>query len=69
MRLYASYHLDLEPVYMMAMWTYLVALGHFTSEFFVYRTFYMGGPQAMPFLFATVGTVWMVMQKSFYVAA
>lgn len=68
-RLYASYHLDLEPVYMMAMWTYLVALGHFTSEFFVYRTFYMGGPQAMPFLFATIGTVWMVMQKSFYVAA
>jgi hypothetical protein len=66
-RLYASYHLNIEPVYMMAMSTYLVALGHFTLEYFVYRTFHLGGPQIMPFFFATLGTVWMVMQKDFYV--
>ncbi|KAK8060038.1 transmembrane domain-containing protein [Apiospora saccharicola] len=68
-RLYASYHLNLEPVYMMAMSTYLVALAHFATEYFFYKTYYMGGPQLMPFLFATSGTVWMVMQKSYYVEA
>ncbi|KAK8028418.1 hypothetical protein PG991_005474 [Apiospora marii] len=68
-RLYASYHLNLEPVYMMAMSTYLVALGHFATEYFFYKTYYMGGPQLMPFFFATTGTVWMVMQKSYYVEA
>ncbi|KAK8080269.1 hypothetical protein PG997_008087 [Apiospora hydei] len=68
-RLYASYHLHLEPVYMMAMSTYLVALGHFFAEYFVYKTYYMGGPQLMPFFFATTGTVWMVMQKSYYTGA
>lgn len=66
-RLYASYHLEMEPVYMMAMWTYLVALGHFILEGAVYRTYYLGGPQSMPLFFATVGTTWMVMQKDFYV--
>ncbi|KAK8051702.1 hypothetical protein PG993_003087 [Apiospora rasikravindrae] len=68
-RLYASYHLNLEPVYMMAMSTYLVAFGHFFTEYFFYKTFYMGGPQLMPFFFATTGTVWMAMQKSHYVDA
>lgn len=72
-RLYASYHLDKEPVYMMALWTYLVALGHFFSEGFVFKSFYIGGPetlpQILPLFFATVGTIWMLAQKSFYVQA
>jgi hypothetical protein len=67
-RLYASYHLDVEPVYMMALWTYLVALGHFISEGF-YGTYYLGGPQLLPLFFATTGTIWMTTQKSFYVQA
>lgn len=66
-RIYASFHLDKEPVYMMAMWTYLVALGHFISEGVVYRTFHITGPQLFPLVLATVGTTWMVMQKDFYV--
>lgn len=70
-RLYASYHLDKEPVYMMALWTYLVALGHFASEITVFKSQYFNGPELMPqlfpFFFATVGTVWMLAQKSFYV--
>ncbi|ORY58198.1 Erg28 protein [Pseudomassariella vexata] len=68
-RLYASFHLDKEPVYMMAMWTYLVALGHFVSEGAVYKTYYLGGPQLMPLFFATTGVAWMIMQKEFYVVA
>jgi hypothetical protein len=68
-RLYASYHLDKEPVYMMAMWTYLVALGHFVSEGLVFKSYYLGGPQLLPLFFATTGTVWMLAQKGYYVQA
>ncbi|KAK6088676.1 transmembrane domain-containing protein [Seiridium cupressi] len=68
-RLYASYHLDTEPVYMMALWTYLVALGHFVSEGLVFKSYYLGGPQSLPLFFATTGTVWMLAQKGFYVQA
>ncbi|KAI1877599.1 hypothetical protein JX265_003607 [Neoarthrinium moseri] len=68
-RLYASHHLDIEPVYMLAVWTYVVALGHFVSEGLVYKTYYLGGPQVLPLFFATTGIVWMTMQKGFYVQA
>lgn len=68
-RLYASYHLRLAPVYQMAVWTYVVALLHFLSEFLVYKTARFGTPIAMPFFFASVGIAWMVSQYGFYVEA
>ncbi|KAI0197999.1 transmembrane domain-containing protein [Astrocystis sublimbata] len=68
-RLYASYHLHLAPVYNMAIWTYVVALFHFGSEFAVYRTAYLGPPILFPFFFASVGICWMVSQYGFYVKA
>ncbi|GAP84742.1 putative transmembrane domain-containing protein [Rosellinia necatrix] len=68
-RLYASYNLHLAPVYNMAIWTYVVALFHFGSEWAVYRTAYIGPPILFPFFFATVGIIWMTSQYSFYVQA
>ncbi|KAL7627247.1 hypothetical protein AAE478_001436 [Parahypoxylon ruwenzoriense] len=66
-RIYASYNLHLAPVYNIALWTYIVALVHFGSEWVVYRTAYLGAPILFPFFFATVGIVWMVTQYNFYV--
>lgn len=66
-RIYASYHLHLAPVYQMALWTYVVALFHFVSEFTVYKTTKFGTPLAMPFFFASVGVTWMASQYGFYV--
>ncbi|KAI0388610.1 transmembrane domain-containing protein [Xylariaceae sp. FL0594] len=68
-RLYASYNLHLAPVYHMALWTYIVALSHFGSEWAVYRTAYISPPILFPFFFASVGIIWMVSQYSFYVQA
>ncbi|KAI8956852.1 transmembrane domain-containing protein [Daldinia sp. FL1419] len=65
-RLYASYNLHLAPVYQITLWTYVVALVHFGSEFAIYKTAHMG-PIATTFFFATVGIVWMVSQYNFYV--
>ncbi|KAI0109736.1 transmembrane domain-containing protein [Daldinia grandis] len=67
-RLYASYNLHLAPVYQITLWTYVVALAHFGSEFAVYKTAHMG-PIATTFFFATVGIVWMTSQYHFYVEA
>ncbi|KAI5926207.1 hypothetical protein F4810DRAFT_655936 [Camillea tinctor] len=66
-RLYASYHLHIGPLYDLALWTYVVALGHFGSEFLVYRTARLGAPVLFPFFFASVGIAWMVSQRGFYV--
>lgn len=68
-RIYASYHLHLAPVYSMAVWTYVVALFHFGSEWAVYRTARLGPPILFPFFFATLGICWMTAQYSFYVKA
>ncbi|KAH8680839.1 hypothetical protein BX600DRAFT_504590 [Xylariales sp. PMI_506] len=66
-RIYASFHLDKEPVYMMALWTYVVALGHFLSEGVIYKSLYWTYVQMLPLFFASVGTIWMFSAKSFYV--
>jgi hypothetical protein len=68
-RLYAAYHLDLAPMYTLAHWTYIVALGHFASEYFYYKSMTLGVPQLFPFTFATVGVVWMTLVRDFYVKA
>ncbi|KAJ2966360.1 hypothetical protein NUW58_g10679 [Xylaria curta] len=68
-RIYASYNLHLAPVYNIAIWTYIVALFHFSSEWAVFRTAYLGPPILFPFFFATVGIIWMTSQYSFYVTA
>ncbi|KAI0128076.1 transmembrane domain-containing protein [Hypoxylon sp. NC0597] len=67
-RLYAAYNIHLAPIYQITLWTYVVALVHFGSEFAVYRTAYLG-PIVSTFFFATVGIAWMASQYSFYVEA
>ncbi|KAI0017237.1 transmembrane domain-containing protein [Xylariomycetidae sp. FL0641] len=66
-RIYASYNLHLAPLYNIAIWTYVVALFHFASEWAVFRTAKLGPPVFFPFFFASVGIVWMVTQYNFYV--
>jgi len=68
-RIYASYNLHLAPVYNIALWTYIVALFHFGTEWAVYRTAYIGPPILFPFFFASVGILWMTSQYNFYVQA
>ena len=66
-RLYAAYNLHLGPVYDIAIWTYVVALGHFASEIFVFKSMTFGVPQFFPFLFASTALVWMPMVRDYYV--
>jgi len=66
-RCYAAYNLHVGPMYTVAMWTYVVALGHFASELFVFKSMGFGLPQIFPFTFATAALIWMPMVRSHYV--
>lgn len=66
-RVYAAYHIDVQEVYVMALWTFFVALGHFSLEWLVFRTM-KPGKGLWPVLITAIGTpVWMSMQYDFYV--
>ncbi|KAK4074585.1 uncharacterized protein Triagg1_5181 [Trichoderma aggressivum f. europaeum] len=66
-RCYAAYHLNIGPVYNIAIWTYVVALGHFASELFVFKSMTFGLPQVFPFTLATMALIWMPMVRNHYV--
>ena len=54
-------------MYDIAMWTYVVALGHFASEMFIFKSMTFGPPQIGPFVFATTALIWMPMVREHYV--
>lgn len=69
MRLYAAYHLNLEPVYNMAYWTYIVAFLHFASELLYFKSMTLGVPQMFPLTLASIALVWMPIVKDYYVVS
>ena len=66
-RCYAAYHLKIGPVYNIAYWTYIVALGHFVSETFVFKSMKFSAPHIFPFTLATSALIWMLLVRDFYV--
>ncbi|TVY47959.1 Ergosterol biosynthetic protein [Lachnellula occidentalis] len=66
-RLYAAYYIDVAPIYQLAFLTYLVAWGHFVSEWQVFGTARLGKGLIGPLVVATASLVWMFMQWGFYV--
>lgn len=66
-RFYAAYDIQNPALYQLALCSYLVAMMHFVSEWFVFGTARWGKGLAGP-VFVSVGSVvWMVMQWGFYV--
>ncbi|ODV64730.1 hypothetical protein HYPBUDRAFT_154313 [Hyphopichia burtonii NRRL Y-1933] len=66
-RYYGAYHLiGNKLVYEMVMWTFVVAGGHFISEWLFYRTVNFGKGLAGPLIVSTVSFTWMYLQKDFY---
>ncbi|KAL8938392.1 MAG: hypothetical protein Q9211_003222 [Gyalolechia sp. 1 TL-2023] len=66
-RLYAAYNINDASMYQLAVWTYVVALGHFYSEWLVFRTARFGGGLVGPLVISMTSLVWMVLQWSSYV--
>ncbi|KAF9525691.1 hypothetical protein CPB83DRAFT_818248 [Crepidotus variabilis] len=66
-RLYAAYHIHDKSIYDMAFLTYLIAFGHFSSEFFIFRTCQLSTGILGPFVVSTTTLIWMFSQYEFYV--
>jgi Erg28 like protein len=66
-RLYAAYNIDNPQMYQLALWSYVVAFGHFASEWLVFGTAKWGAGLAGPVMVSSVSMVWMLAQWGFYV--
>ena len=66
-RLYAAYNISNPVVYQLALWTYGVALVHFVSEWWIFRTARWSAGLAGPILVATGSFIWMLTQWESYV--
>ncbi|KIK80819.1 hypothetical protein PAXRUDRAFT_833318 [Paxillus rubicundulus Ve08.2h10] len=66
---YAAYNIHNKTIYDMALFTYLIAFGHFSSELLIFRTCKINMPVLSPIIVSTVTLVWMLQQYEFYVKA
>ncbi|EEA21091.1 ergosterol biosynthesis protein [Talaromyces marneffei ATCC 18224] len=67
-RAYAAYNIHNPVAYDMAIWTYGIALVHFTTEWLVYGSAEFRGRIVFPFLFASGALVWMGLERGYYLA-
>ncbi|KAH0585421.1 hypothetical protein H2248_008662 [Termitomyces sp. 'cryptogamus'] len=66
-RFYAAYNIHNKLCYDMAMLTYLIAFGHFSSEWLIYRSASMNLGLLSPVIVSTTSLIWMFNQYTFYV--
>jgi len=68
-RAYAAYNLHDKIMYDLALFTFLIAFGHFTSELLIFRTTTINSAVLSPCIVSTTSLVWMFLQYDFYVQA
>ncbi|EDR08689.1 uncharacterized protein LACBIDRAFT_190509 [Laccaria bicolor S238N-H82] len=66
-RAYAAYHINEKIIYDMAMFTYLIAFGHFSSEILIFRTARAKGGVISTVIVSTSSLIWMFLQYDYYV--
>ncbi|KAL8855960.1 MAG: hypothetical protein Q9178_007410 [Gyalolechia marmorata] len=66
-RLYAAYNITDPLLYQLALWTYVVALGHFYSEWLIFKTARWGEGLAGPLVVSAGSLTWMLLQWGQYV--
>ncbi|KXN91730.1 Ergosterol biosynthetic protein 28 [Leucoagaricus sp. SymC.cos] len=66
-RFYAAYHIHEKVIYDMALFTYLIAFGHFSTELFIFRTARINVGVLSPVIVSTTSLIWMLNQYDFYV--
>ncbi|KAI0995558.1 hypothetical protein K3495_g12621 [Podosphaera aphanis] len=65
-RMYAAYNISEVAFYQLAFCTFLVAFGHFMSEWIIYRTTSWGPGLAGPIFVSTGTLAWMLVQWNYY---
>ncbi|KIK63116.1 hypothetical protein GYMLUDRAFT_41436 [Collybiopsis luxurians FD-317 M1] len=67
-RAYAAYHIHEKAVYDIAIFSYLIAFSHFTSELLIFKSCKLNGPVLSPFIVSSLSLLWMIIQYDFYVS-
>jgi len=62
----AAYHITDPTYYNLAIFTYIVAGAHFSSELLVFKTVNIGRGSLSVFAFATVSLLWTLSQRGYY---
>jgi hypothetical protein len=65
-RLYAAYNISDPLIYQLALWTYVIALAHFASEWLVFGTAKMGKGLVGPLCVASGSLIWMLLKWEVY---
>ncbi|KAM0789171.1 hypothetical protein ACM66B_000019 [Microbotryomycetes sp. NB124-2] len=66
-RIYAAYNIHSKALYDLALISYVLALGHFSLEFVVFKTAGLGAGLLSPLVVASTSLVWMWTQYDHYV--
>ncbi|KAI6116868.1 Erg28-like protein [Pisolithus croceorrhizus] len=66
---YAAYYIHDKRIYDMALFTYLIAFGHLSSEILIYQTAKFNSAALIPVIVSTVSLIWMLRDYDFYVTA
>ena len=64
--MYAAYNITDPLVYQLTLWTYVIALAHFLSEWLYFGSAKMGKGLLSPMIVATGSLTWMLLQWGFY---
>ncbi|ODV79697.1 Erg28-like protein [Suhomyces tanzawaensis NRRL Y-17324] len=68
-RFYGAYYVTNPQIFQLTQWTFLVAAGHFFSEWLVFGTCKLGKGLAGPGIVSILSLIWMHSQKEFYLGA
>ncbi|KAL8741062.1 MAG: hypothetical protein Q9190_006291 [Brigantiaea leucoxantha] len=66
-RLLAAYNIDDRAVYMLSLATYVIALAHFSTEWWIFGTTQAGPGMWRILPFPVITITWMILQWDFYV--
>ncbi|KAL9934934.1 hypothetical protein V8E36_006010 [Tilletia maclaganii] len=65
-RTYAAYNMSSRPVYELAMWSFVIALAHFSSEVAVFKTAKLSPGIISPLIVASSSLAAMALQYKYY---
>ncbi|KAI9269217.1 Erg28 like protein-domain-containing protein [Phascolomyces articulosus] len=66
-RIYAAFYLEHKYMYELGIWSYVIALSHYSAELFIFKGCKFNGPFMSPLIVATTSLIWMISQYDYYV--
>ncbi|KAF9580922.1 ergosterol biosynthesis protein [Lunasporangiospora selenospora] len=66
-RFYGAYHIHVGPIYLIVLWSFVIAWIHFVSEILIFKASRFEGPIIAPCIITTATVAWMIVQSENYI--